>query len=465
MGTGLSAGRWEWRLVIGAIFLAALAAGVTFQGRIGRGLADLIPPPKDSRKVLYWISPHDPSRHVDHPGKDAMGMDLTPIHEGQEAAEVPTINPVIQESEFTSVPVERGQLVRMLRTVSTVEYAEPLIGEVTLKVDAWLEKLYVDYEGKSVRKGDRLFEVYSPDLLATMQDLIVAARYAKVARDVRNDAAGNAENVRRRLRYWDVSEAQIGHIESSKTVPETVTFTSPFSGIVIEKKAFEGTFVKAGGLLYRIADLSKVWVYVFVYQAEIDCVSEGQPAKLTLPELPGRTFEGKVIYIYPYLEPKIRAVKARLEFDNPDLALRPDMFAHVQLAPHRMGVGLKVPRAAVLDTGRRKFAYVARPEHMFEPREVTTGMSLDGDMVEILSGLAEGEAVVTSSQFLLDSESRLRSINRKFEPLPPPAPVSHEGMPGMESMPGMKGMEEGPGADMKNEAPKNHQHEAHHDRE
>ncbi len=239
-------------------------------------------------------------------------------------------------------------------------------------------------------------------------------------------------------------------------MPETVPFTSPFSGIVIEKKAFDGKFVPAGDLLYRIADLTKVWVYVYIFQDEVHCVYEGQAATLTLPELPGRTFDGKVVYVYPYLEPKIRAVKVRLEFDNPDLALKPEMYAHVDLAPHRMGDGLKVPQSALIDTGRRKLAYVARPDHMFEPREVTTGMSLDGDMIEILSGLREGEPVVTSSQFLLDSESRLRSINRKFEPPSPPPQPDHRNMPGMKNMPGMD-----QGANINRDAPMKHRHEAH----
>ncbi len=166
-----------------------------------------------------------------------------------------------------------------------------------------------------------------------------------------------------------------------------------------------------------------------------------------------------MVYIYPYLEPKIRAVKVRVEFDNPDLALMPDMFVQLRLASHKMGVGLKVPSAAVLDTGRRKLAYVARPERIFEPREVRTGMRLDGDMVEILSGLREGEPLVTSSQFLLDSESRLRSINRKFEPPPPLPPASREGMPGMENMPGMEGMEKDEGMDMKTRKSADHRHD------
>ena len=429
-----------WRLVMGAIFLAACAVGAIFEASIRNRMIALIPPPP-ARKVLYWTSPHDPTKRFDGPGKDAMGMDRIPIYEGQQDERTPTIDPAIQESDYTTATVERGPLVRTLRTVSTIEYAEPLIGEVTLKVDAWLEKLYVDYEGQTVKKGDRLFDVYSPDLLTTMQNLLTVSRTARFDRAL---SEKTVENVRRRLRFWDVSPEEIARIERSETVPETVAFSSPFSGIVIEKKAFEGTFFPAGDLLYRIADLSKVWVYVYVYQDEIHCAYEGQPATLTVPGLPGRTFEGKVVYIYPYLEPTNRAVKVRLEYDNPDRALKPDMFAHVDLAPHRMGIGLRIARKAILDTGRRKLVYVARPGHRFQPREITTGMSLDGEMVEILSGLQEGEPIVTSSEFLIDSESRLRSLNRKFES-PSPLPKEHEGMPGMETMPEMKGMKtEGP---------------------
>ena len=473
------------RLVLWSIFLVALVVGVVFQVPIVRGLEGLIPPASSHRKVLYWTSPHDPSRRFDHPGKDAMGMDLVPVYEGKQVAKAPLIEPEIQESEFTTASVEKGPLVRTLRTVSTVDYAESRIGEVTLKVDAWLEKLYVDYEGQSVQKGNRLFDVYSPDLLAAMQDLMIAARYVQTASPtLRQETERNLQDVHRRLRFWDVSAEQLAGIEKSRTVPRTVSFASPFSGIVIDKQAFEGKFVPAGDLLYRIADISKVWVYVYVYQDEIHCVYEGQPATLTVPELPGRSFSGKVVYIYPYLEPKIRAVKVRLEFENPDLALKPDMFVHVDLAPHEMGDGLKIPKRVVLDTGRRQLVYVVKPDHTFEPREIITGMSLDGGMVELLSGLQEGETVVASSQFLLDSESRLRTINRKFEPLPERPQAGHEGMSGMEGMremEGMSGMEgmpgmkpmaptkgkpgEGMGTPPTHDAAEIHEHQSHQQRE
>ncbi len=440
-----------WTLVFWVVFLAAGVVGMGFRTPIVGHLRGLIPPPSKGRKVLYWVSPHDPTRHFTRPGRDAMGMRLVPVYEGQRVPKTRLIDPEIQESEFTTAVVEQGPLVRTLRTVSTVEYAEPLVGEVTLKVDAWLEKLQVDYEGQLVQEGDPMLDAYSPELLSVMQDLVIAARYARESPGRGQETERNLENVRRRLRYWDVSEDQIETVEKSGKVSRTVGFTSPFSGIVVEKRAFEGKFVPAGDLLYRIADLSKVWVYVYVYQDETHCVFEGQPATLSLPGLPGRTFSGKVVYIYPFLEPKIRAMKVRLEFENPELLLKPEMFAHVDLAPHEMGQGLKIPGSVVLDTGRRKLVYVVGPDDTFEPREVTTGMRLDGGMVHVLSGLKEGERLVASSQFLMDSESRLKSINRKFEPLPRAQVEESDMSPGMEGMKGMPGM---PGMGRMPEMPK-----------
>ena len=419
--------RWPKRFLYWGIFLVACVLGLVFQEEIGRGLGALIPP-KSKGQALYWTSPHDPSFRSDHPGKDGMGMDLIPVYADQKPAKPAAIDPVLQETNFSTAPVEKKALVRTIRTVSTVAYPEPLIGDVSLKVDAWLEKLHVNYEGQFVKKGDPLFEVYAPQLVATQEAFLISLQFLEAARKDpsptnRQMAEKNVQTARKRLSYWDVSEKQLDELARTKVVRKTLTFYSPFTGFVTEKKAFDGAFFPAGKLLYRIADLAKVWTYAYVYQDQIHCVYEGQKATLTIPNLPGRKFEGKVIYIYPYLEPKIRAVKVRLEFDNRDLALKPDMFTQVEFEPHQMGAGLVIPSRAVLDTGLRQLAYVALPGNRFDPREVKIGRILDGDGVEVLAGLREGEQVVTSSEFLLDSESRLRLINPAFQPFSLPMPV------------------------------------------
>lgn len=414
-------GGWRRRLLACGVFLLAVTLGLIFHEPIGRQLAKLIPPPQPSGRVLYWVSPHDPTFRSDKPGKDAMGMDLVPVYAGQKLHRAPhVIDPVLQEDEVITAAVEKGSLVRTINSVGTVTYAEPLIGDVTLKVDGWLERLHVDYLGQPVRKGDPLFEVYSPQLIASLEDYLISlealtASESGAGPDARQAAQQNVESARQRLHYMDLTDQQIDEVARARKVPKTMTFYSPFDGIVTRKMVFDGQYMKAGSMLYRIADLSKVWAYFYIYQNEIHCVYEGQGATMTLANLPGYQFQGKVVYVYPYLEPRIRAVKVRVEFDNPELLLKPDMFVQVELEPHHMGVGLKLPQQAILDTGTRQLVYVALPENKFRAREVTTGIELDEGYLEILSGLAEGERVVTSGQFLLDSESRLRLVDRKFE--------------------------------------------------
>jgi len=344
------------------------------------------------------------------------------------------IQPEIQESEHTTVVVEAGPMIRSLETVSTVTFAEPLIGDVTLKMEGWMERLYVDYEGQTVTKGDPLVDVYAPDLFAAEEEFLISLKYAETAGASQTaDAANNVQSARVKLLYLDMTNEQIDALARKGVVQETLTYYSPFSGIVVEKKVFEGKAIPAGHLLYRIADLSKVWVNVFVYENQIHCVYEGQKATLTLSELPDRRFEGTVVFVYPYLDPKSRTIKVRLEFENPDLMLMPDMFGRVKLEPHTMGQGLSVQRTAVMQTGKRNLVYIALPDNRFEPREIRTGMVLDGGKVEVLSGLEAGERVVTSPNFLLDSESRIRLMNRKFRALPMPERdnAQHGTMPGM----------------------------------
>lgn len=420
-GTTGAAGRHLGRrLLVWGVFLLSIVAGVFFWRPIVGGLASLISSPQPQGEVLYWVSPMDPSLRSDKPGKDSMGMDLVPVYAGEQPPPQPVlIDPVLQENEYVAGTVENGPLVRTIDAIGTVTYAEPLIGDVTLKIDAWIEKLYVDYLGQPVRKGQPLFDIYSPALVDSQQELLIS-RQALTAlgpqadAETRREAEQNVESARERLRYWDLTDRQIDDLVKAGKVQKTVTFYSPYDGIVTEKMAFEGEYMKAGSMLYRIADLSKVWVYLYVYQNQIHCVYEGQGATMTLANLPGHEFHGRVVYIYPYLEPKIRAVKVRLEFDNPELILKPDMFAQVVLEPHRMGDGLKIARRAILDTGTRQLVYLALPDDKFAAREVTTGMELDGGKIEVLSGLTAGERIVLSEQFLVDSESRLRLVNRKF---------------------------------------------------
>ncbi len=423
------------RLVLTAAFLAALLVGLIWQDRVASIVRRAIPDPNRGRRILYWRSPMDPSIRSDSPGKTPMGMDLVPVYADEGPPPQPvTVDPEIQEQEYTIAVVRHGPLVRSLSTIGTVTFAEPLVGDVTLKFEGWLDKLYADYEGQSIQRGDPLFEVYSPALIAAEEEFLIAQKFAKGDGTTRTlNAADNLRSARVKLRYLDMTDEQIDELAKQGTVQKTLTYHSPFSGIIVEKHAFAGTAIPGGKLLYRIADLSRVWINVFVYENQIHCVHEGQGATLTLSELPGRQFKGKVTFVYPYLDPKSRTAQVRLEFDNPDLALMPDMFGHIRLEPHKMGEGISIPRWAVMETGKRSLVYVVREDNRFEPREVRTGMELDDDYLEILSGLQPGERVVLNPDFLMDSESRIRLINRKFVRPPKLRDGSsrHQAMPGM----------------------------------
>ncbi len=367
---------------------------------------------KKERKILYWRAPMDPTEIYDRPGKSKMGMDLVPVYEDEVVGGVEIrIDPVIQQNMgIRTAPVEKGPLVRTIRTYGHVTYDETRTAKVSPKFSGWIEKLYVDFTGQLVKKGDPLFEIYSPELVSAQEEYLVAYR------SLRNVQGGAdlLEAARRRLEYWDIPADQIRAIERRGEVRRTLLIRSPFTGVVTHKNAVEGAFVKAGQPVYQIADLSRVWVEAHIYEYELPWVKVGQEAEMALPYLPGRVFRGKVTYVYPYLQRKTRDVVIRLEFENPDLELKPDMYADVVLKTAVAGEGLMIPSEAVIRSGERNVVFVVKGDGKFTPREVKLGLELDGGKVQVLSGLAPGELVVTSGQFLLDSESKLKEAVQKM---------------------------------------------------
>jgi Cu(I)/Ag(I) efflux system membrane fusion protein/cobalt-zinc-cadmium efflux system membrane fusion protein len=366
------------------------------------------------RKIAYWRAPMVPTEIYDQPGKSAMGMDLVPVYEDELVGGVDVkVDPVTQQNMgLRTAIVKKGPLIHTLRIYGHVTYDETRATQISPKSSGWIEKIHIDFTGKFVEKGQPLFEIYSPELLTAQEEYMVAYRNLK-----RTAGMGNQEllaSARRRLQYYDVAESEIQGIESSGQVKKTVTIRSPFSGIVTLKNAEEGSFVKAGTTIYRIADLSRVWVEAHIYEYELPWVSEGQAAEMTLPYLPGRVFSGKVFYVYPYLQPKTRDIVIRLEFENPDLVLKPEMYADIRLKATGKEEGLIIPSEAVIRSGERNVVFVMRDGNKFTPRDVTLGLALDDRGVQILTGLAPGETVVTSGQFLLDSESKLKEAVQKM---------------------------------------------------
>ncbi len=298
--------------------------------------------------------------------------------------------------------VEMKPLDKVIRTVGRIDYDEKRLVTISPKIGGWIEDLYVDFTGKNVKKGERLLTIYSPDLVSAQEEYLIALRTAKAlgGRD------SLVEPARRRLKLWDISDDQIKALEEKGQVGKTLTLHSPFSGFVLEKMAFQGMNVMSSMALYKLADLSIVWLYADIYEYELPLIRLGQEATIELSYYPGESFLGKLVYIYPYLDPATRTAKVRFEIPNPHGQLKPEMYANV-LIKIPLGSKLAVPEGAIIDTGERQVAILDRGSGYFEPREVKLGTKVDNDYV-VLGGLKEGERVVTSANFLIDSESKFK---------------------------------------------------------
>jgi Cu(I)/Ag(I) efflux system membrane fusion protein len=362
----------------------------------------------------YYTCGMHPWVIVPHPGDCPIcGMKLVPLDPAKFSGQV-TISPVVAQNIGVRVEkVQEGSGSGSIRTVGTVTPDETLLGDVNVKVSGWIERLYVDYLGAPVRRGQPLFELYSPDLYAAQGEYLLAYKATQRAADGGGKLASGfgrelLEPARTKLSLYDIGAAQIKALEARGKPRKTMTIVSPQKGVVTEKHAFEGMNVTPGMTAFRIADLSRVWVMATLYEYQSRDVKVGQPATMTLTYLPGQKFEGKVVYIYPFLDEKTRQINVRLEFPNPDLTLKPGMYTTVVFDGTSTNRHLSVSRSAVIDTGERQVAFVARGEGRFEPRKVSMGAETDDGKVEILSGLEPGELVVTSGQFLIDSEARMR---------------------------------------------------------
>jgi RND family efflux transporter MFP subunit len=319
----------------------------------------------------------------------------------------------------------RRPLHQVIRAVGIVTVDESRLSDIPSKVEGWVEKLYADQTGKLVTKGQPLLAIYSPDLVSTQQEYLLALRSQKRLADspfpeVKKSGDALLEATRQRLRLWDISERDIQRLEKTGEARKTLTLYSPASGYVMEKTAVAGMKVTPEMTLFRLADLSRIWVEADIYEFEAPLLKVGDKAQLTAASLPGRVLQGKINYLYPTVGEMTRTLKARLEFSNPKLELKPGMYVNVEISSPA-AEALAIPEAAVIDTGTRKVVFVKQGEGTFIPREVTVGTRAEG-YYPILSGLQEGELVVSSATFLLDSESRFAAAGQAME-----------GMAGMES--------------------------------
>ena len=307
--------------------------------------------------------------------------------------------------------VEMKPLEKVIRTVGRVDYDEKRLATISPKIGGWIEDLYVDFTGKFVKQGDPLLTIYSPELVATQEEYLLALQAKKELKkssfpEVAGSGDSLADSAKRRLKLWDITDEQIKILEESGQSKKTLTLYSPFTGFVLEKNAYRGMNVMPGVTLFKLADLSVVWLIADIYEYELPFVRLGQQASVQLSYLPGEAFTGKAIYIYPALDPNTRTAKVRFEFTNPYGKLKPEMYANVEIKI-RLGQKLVVPEGAVIDTGLRQMVIIDKGSGYFEPREVKVGSKVD-DYYEVTKGLKAGERVVTSANFLIDSESKLK---------------------------------------------------------
>ena len=361
------------------------------------------------------------------PAPEPAGADgAAPAPDASEARAEITIDPKRQQLiGVRTVPVERTSVSPTIRGIGLVRYDETRLADVNLKLEGWIRDLYVDYTGHYVRKGQPLFTLYSPELLNTQNEYLLALKTRDQLKqsqipDARESSERLVELARQRLDLWDLPHDQFAELQQTRKPQTAMAFRSPVNGFVIEKQALQGMHVMPGQTLYKIADLSVVWVEADIYEQEVPLVRVGQPAIVTLDAYPGEQFHGRVIYIYPYVEEKTRTVKVRVEFANRGGRLKPGMYANVELRG-RADTGLTVPVNAVLDSGKQQVVFVAQGDGYFEPRRVTIGRRL-GDTIEILKGLNEREEVATGATFFLDSESQLRAALQGFEAAPAASP-------------------------------------------
>ncbi|MEQ8232271.1 MAG: efflux RND transporter periplasmic adaptor subunit [Gammaproteobacteria bacterium] len=376
------------------------------------------------REPLFYRNPMNPAITSPTPAKDDMGMDYLPVYADDTAAPAApagtvTIDPRTRQSiGVRTQEAERRTLARQIRAVGRVVYDEREVRRLHPKTEGWIEELYIDETGVAVANDTILLSLYSPQLVATQQEYLLALRNREIFADnpiddIREGARALIASARERLRLLDVPAHQIRELEQTREIKKSLHIHSPYRGIVVSIGVREGQYVTAQTELYTIADLSHVWVHAEIYADDMPWVAEGDPATITVEGIPGETFRGSVTHIYPYLESRARTVRVRLEFDNPGLRLKPDMYAEVSIAAQRQVDAVTVPSAAIVRSGTRELVFVAQPGGHFEPREVTLGVSAGG-LTQVTAGIAAGEAVVTSGQFLIDSESKLREATAKM---------------------------------------------------
>jgi Cu(I)/Ag(I) efflux system membrane fusion protein len=376
-------------------------------------------------EILFYRNPMNPEITSPVPAQDEMGMDYIPVYADTagagraEPAGTVQIDPVtVQNIGVRTARAEQRVLSRTIRAVGRVDYDEEHLARLHPKIEGWIEELFIDKTGEQIAKDAMLLNIYSPQLVTSQQEYLLALNSRDVLKsspykEIRQGAEELARSARERLELLDVPEHQIRELETTRKIKKNLHIHSPFDGVIVKIGARKGEYVTPQTELYMIADLSTVWVYADVYENDLPWIATGDPVEMQLAGIPGRTFTGRVAYVYPYAEAKTRTIKVRMVFDNPGLLLKPAMFADVSILAQRQVDAVVIPAEAVVRSGEREQVFLVRGPGKFEPREVALGVSSQG-LVQVLEGVETGEEVVTSSQFLIDSESKLREATAKM---------------------------------------------------
>lgn len=422
--------------VFTAVFTLALGAGGGYWFAVSKmeqqpHIMPISTEATEVKKPLFYRSPMNPAVTSPVPAKDTMGMDYVPVYADDnnqnDMAGSVKIDPVTEQNiGVRTALAKKMSLSHIVHAVGRITYDEEHIVRLHPKTEGWIETLRVDKTGEKVGNHQMLLSIYSPQLVASQQEYILALDSQKILEaspieEIRRGAKELAESSRERLKLLDVPDHQLHELTNSHALKKSLHIHSPAAGIVINIGAREGQYVTPETELYMIADLATVWVYADIYEHELPWVKEGDAVEMRLAGVPDRVFKGHLAFIYPYAEAKTRTIKVRLIFDNSEQLLKPDMFADVTIHAGKQAESVVIPVEAVVRSGAKNQVFVVREKGKFEPREITTGLSSEND-ITVLSGLKEGEEVVTSAQFLIDSESKLREATEKMI-----APKSEQG--------------------------------------
>lgn len=378
---------------------------------------------KAERKILFYRNPMGLPDTSPVPKKDPMGMDYIPVYEGEQETEPSSANQIKISTEKVQKLGVRTELAQMqtldkvVRASGRIEPDERRLYAISPKFEGYVERLHVSITGQPVGKGQPLFEVYSPELVSAQREYAIAAQGVESLKGAGDQAQAGmrqlADSSLLRLRNWDISDEQIKALAQSGEARRTLTFRSPVTGIVTEKKAVQGMRFMPGEALYQIADLSSVWVIADVFEQDISLIKTGAKAQVSINAYPDKRFEGTISYVYPTLQADTRTVQVRVELANAAQLLKPGMFAQVELPVGGRSKVVTIPNSAVIDSGTRRIVLVQAGEGRFEPREVRLGQRSD-NQVEVLDGIKEGEAVVVAANFLIDAESNLKAAVGSF---------------------------------------------------